>query len=351
MMVKKYFGARSRPPRPPKKSLLPVITGTLLLLTSTLAVEIIRRLWSNTPDISAIFGSLLILLITVSPLVKQGQEITDGFLGLFRWINPRDRPQVMFDASALAFILVLLIWFVILPFVSIAYNNSGVKALNNRDLNAAQTFFLKATALNPDQAIFFHNIAVAYQQIGQYVNAEEWYQKVINQDSTFAPSYEGLSRVYNQEGKPQLAEQTALAGLRVLQSPRQVKSFDGIIWKLFQPSTSPEVEKEQFDASRYGLLSNLGWADFVQGKYDLAQQAFEEAIRMEPALIPLENISQGIYREALPHYFLAKILENQGKPSEAQTQWEEASRYLKQANWSDREWLLEINSHLAAEQK
>ncbi len=297
-----------------------VLAGTFLLFTTTLAVEIIRRLWDGAPDIYSIFGTLFVLLITSSPLFTRGQELAQWTLQRISFLKPRFRAEAMAGMAGLAFAVVLIVW-LLLPQLATWYNNRGLDALLAGDLTTAQRDFRRATAINPEQVVAYHNLADVYRRIGRPDEALAWYQEAIEQDLNFGPAYDGLSQLYNEQGKFELAEQVSLAGLQVQYTPE---------------------EKEIELVTRYGLLSNLGRAYFGQEKYELAQQALEAAIQLEadPKKVPRE------FRRALPHYYLAQVYEQQKRPNDAKQHWEDALRFLKKDNWADHEWLAIVNEKL-----
>lgn len=114
-----------------------LLTGTLLLLTATLTVEILKRLWAGAPDLVSVFASLLTLVVTASPLVKRGQELAQWTLKRIPWLKPRFRAEAMAGMAAFAFVAVLAGW-LLLPQLALIYNNQGFAALWAGDLTEAR---------------------------------------------------------------------------------------------------------------------------------------------------------------------------------------------------------------------
>lgn len=304
-----------------------LLAGTFLLFTVTLSTEIVRRFWDGAPDLYSIFGTLIILLLTSSPLFKRGQELAKWSLQHIPFLKPRLRAHAMAGMSWIAFTMVLIVW-LLLPKLAIWYNNRGIDALLVRDnmadqrLRIAQLYFSRAIAINPEQIVAYQNQADVYRCIGFLDEALNWYRKAIERDLNFGPGYYRCSQIYNEQGKFKLAEKVALGGLQEVQYTREEKAIAMV--------------------TRYALLSNLGWAYFGQQKYELAQRVLEEAVRLENEL---KKLSEG-FRWAIPHYYLAKIYEQQNRSEDAKEQWGEALRFLKEDKWADHEWLAVVKTKL-----
>jgi tetratricopeptide (TPR) repeat protein len=303
-----------------------IATGTIFVLTVPLLLDIIRRLWSGAPDVVSVLGTLLTLLLTASPLVTQGRQIT---INLFKSIfnsKPEMHIRMMAWMSLGIFLAMLAIQQWLLPYpLATYYNNLGVAARAQGNIQQAEGLFKRAAALNPDRVVPYQNLAEAYQQIGFIKEAESWYQKAIQGDANFAPAYVGLGQVYNESGDFAAAERVLLAGLRA-----NFVSDDDSTLKV----------------TKYTLLSNLGWSYFGQGKLELAKETLLEVLKLEPELRTLGD-SQGVeYRLALPHFYLAQIYEQDGDAPNAKQQWEDCLRFLDAENLPQRERVLTALEHL-----
>ena len=292
-----------------------LLTGTLLLLTTTLTIEILKRLWDSAPDFVSIFGTLLTLILTASPLVKRGQDLAQWFFKRISWPKLRFRAEAMAGMATLAFIAVLAVR-LLLPQFARVYNNLGFDALQLGDLTSARHRFQRTVALDPDLVVPYYNLAEVYRRINRPDEAQVWYEKAIEHDLDFAPVYRGLGHLHNEQGEHEKAEEIILAGLEHLSG--------GL------------GEKEEL-VIRYELLSDLGWAYFAQEQHDLAQDALEEAIGLEESLKSFEDKEGAQYRLALPHYYLAQIYEREDRPAEAYQQWEDCLRLLERS-WAAQEW-------------
>lgn len=299
-----------------------LLTGTLMLLTSTLTVEILKRLWDGAPDGLSVFASLLTLVITASPLVKRGQELAQWFLKRILWLKPRFRAEAMTAMAAFAFVAVLAGW-LLLPQLARIYNNQGFAALRTGDLAEARGKFQRAVALAPDLAVPYYNLADVYHRIGRSDDARSWYQQAIEHDLSYALAYRGLGHLYNAQGEHAQAETVLLAGLSYLDEPAG-------------GAPSQEYDKEE-TVARYTLLADLGWAYFAQERYARAQEALEAAIALEEQLKSFEQAEGTQYRLPLPHYYLAQIYEHLEHPRDAYHQWEDCLRLLGRG-WESQEW-------------
>lgn len=305
-----------------------ILTGTLLVLTAPLLLDILKRLWGGAPDVVSIFGTLLALLLTASPLVKQGRQIAATIFKAISGINLAHHARLMTLMSLVGFLAILTIQQWVLPYpLATYYNNQGVFARAQGNIQQAEGFFQRAAALNPDRVVPYYNLAEAYRQIGFSKQAQSWYEKAIEGDANFAPAYRGLGQVGNENADFAAAERILMAGLQA--------SF-----------TSDD--KVTLKATKYELLSNLGWSYFGQNKFELAKTTLLEALALEPELKTFGD-AQGVeYRLALPHFYLAQLYEQAGDISNARQQWEDCLRFLDAGDVRHRERILIAQEHLQA---
>jgi tetratricopeptide (TPR) repeat protein len=304
-----------------------LLSGAFIAMTTALTLDIIKRLWDGTPDTISIIGTLLTLLLTASPLTKQGQAVGQALIQQITWITPRWRRRAAAGVSVLAFAMVFVAR-LLLPQLANVYNNWGVEALQNGHLAAALQDFRRAVALTPDLVVPYQNVANSYQQIGLYDQAISWYQQALEHDRDFGPAYRGLGHVFNQQGQFAKAVPVLLAGLA-----------------LPTDSQSPELQQLEL-VTRYALLADLGWAYFEQQRFARAQEVLTEAITVEQAVRTIGEQSGQEFRAALPHYYLARIYDTQGQTQDALQQWKDTLRFLRPSDWADREWLAEAQRRL-----
>jgi tetratricopeptide (TPR) repeat protein len=298
-----------------------VLAAILGTLTITLTVEIIRRLWAAEPDTLAVLVTLVTLLLSSSPLLKHGQELTQWLVRRIPGINPRFRGELVAGTATFAFALVLIVW-LCLPFLGIYYNNQGKRALDAGNLNDADQLIERAVALNPDLPVPYFNLAEVYLTSGRPEEAAQWLRRSIERDTRFRPAYHGLGYLYNLQGKFDDAEQILIAGLTI---------------------TNPTEIQLVRVATDYELLSNLGWTYLEQRRIERAKEALEKAVS-------LESILAEQYHLALPHYYLAQVYcrLDSSHATLAEEQWRDTIRYLDPSSWAHKDWYDTANAHLDA---
>ena len=305
-----------------------ILTGTFLVLTTPLLLDILNRLWNGAPDVVSVFGTLLTILLTASPLVKQGRQIATATLKSIFDLKPEQHIRMMAWMSLVVFLVILALQQWVLPYpLATYYNNQGVVARTQGNIQQAEGLFQRAAALNPNRVVPYYNLAEAYQKIGFSKQAQSWYEKAIQGDANFAPAYRGLGQVDNENGDFAIAERVLMAGLQT--------NF------ISDDDVTPKVIK-------YSLLSNLGWSYFGQGKLELARTIFLEALAFEPELKALGDLHGAEYRLALPHFYLAQIYERASDVPNARLQWEDCLRFLDAGELNQRERILIAQQHLQA---
>ncbi len=303
-----------------------LLTGTFTLLTAALTTEILTRLWDGAPDTLSIFGSLLTLTLTASPLVKRGRDLGAWLVARLPKLKLHHRAEALAALTGLAFAIVLMIRLA-LPAVAVAYNNRGFAAKQAQHYAQAQRRLQRAVALHPDNAVAAYNLAEVYGRLREPEKAQTWYRHAIAANLDFAPAYRGLGRLYNGQGKHAEAKSVLQAGLAVV-------------------GESPTAQADI--VARYELLANLGWAYFAQEHATPAQRALEDAVALEDALKDFEDAEPGDvkYRQALPHYYLAQLYEAAGDPQAAYAAWESCLRLLRPGWAGNMAWRIEAQEHI-----
>ncbi|MDM8527826.1 tetratricopeptide repeat protein [Anaerolineales bacterium HSG24] len=282
-----------------------VITGVFVLITIPFAVEIIKRLWDGAPDIYSIGGTLLTLLLTGGSLSQKVRQLGNWLLtyGAKKiGIKRSFYAEIGMILAIIGWVLVMSFWVWGLPDWAHWYNDQGFASLQTGNIAKAEDYFRRSVALNPDEAVPYYNLGQVYHDIAQPKVAIEWYQQALQQNYDFAPAYQGLGRLYNEQGKHDQAETILLAGLERLKG---------------------QSENKATQVTRYYLLNHLGWAYFEQEKYILAEEVLTDTIELEPTLRQFELAERSSYRQALPHIYLAELYEQQENWSAAKQQWEQ----------------------------
>jgi tetratricopeptide (TPR) repeat protein len=303
-----------------------LLTGTFTLLTAALTTEILTRLWDGAPDVVSVFGSLVTLALTASPLVKRGRELGGWMVDHVLKFKLRYRAEALAALTGLVLVIVLGIRLA-LPPVAVLYNNQGFAARQVRNYARAQRKFQRAVALHPDNAVAAYNLAEVYARLRESDKAAAWYRHAIAADLDFAPAYRGLGHLYNEQGQHAEGEAVLAAGLAVVGE---------------SPTAKADV------VARYELLADLGWAYAAQEQVTLAQRALEDAVALEDTLKEFENAEPGDvqYRQALPHYYLAQLYEAAGDPQAAYAAWENCLRLLRPGWANNMAWRIEAQEHI-----
>jgi tetratricopeptide (TPR) repeat protein len=303
-----------------------LLTGTFTLLTAALTTEILTRLWDGAPDVVSVFGSLVTLALTASPLVKRGRELGGWMVDHVLKFKLRYRAEALAALTGLALVIVLAIRLA-LPSIAVLYNNQGFAARQARNYARAQRKFQRAVALHPDNAVAAYNLAEVYAHLREPEKAQTWYRHAIAADLDFAPAYRGLGHLYNEQGQHAEGEAVLAAGLAVV-------------------GESPQAKADV--VARYELLADLGWAYVAQEQVTLAQRALEDAVALEDTLKEFENAEPGDvqYRQALPHYYLAQLYEAAGDPQAAYAAWENCLRLLRPGWANNMAWRIEAQEHV-----
>jgi tetratricopeptide (TPR) repeat protein len=281
-----------------------LLAVTFFILTVPLATDIIRRLWAHAPDNVAIVSTLLTLLITASPFTKNGRELIQWLLWRVSFLPTHRHATTMATTAFVALLFVSGLYFIYLPRLAIFYNDQGVIAIQQGQLNVARQNLQRAIAINNDLAPSYYNLAAAYEKAGWYEEAINRYQQALDYDLQFAPAYNNIGRLYLQQGQPTRAQEILIVGLTVLDS-------------------TPPSQQETL-VTRYRLLTHLGQAYYEQGEYDLAALTLEEVIALEK-----DGVLDVRFFAARPHYYLARSYEALERPSaDIISQWEMALNYL-----------------------
>ncbi len=172
------------------------------------------------------------------------------------------------------------------------YNNRGVVHQQNQDIRAAIADYEWALRFSSGYAEAHYNLGDTYEEIPDYDKAMEQYQRAVDADPTFYPAYSNLSRLYI------MRQRDYGAAMRLLDRALSM-----------QP---------QEPAVQYSLHKNYGWANFELGHLGQAEQNLRQADGLDP-------------RRGSAHCLLAKVLEKQGRATDALPEWESCLAYSNQA--------------------
>lgn len=214
------------------------------------------------------------------------------------------KPWVIVTTATLLLLAVLLTGS--LPRIGRLFNDRGVELQQRGQLEDAIRNYRRAIALDSGYAAAHYNLADAYEEIPNYDNAQEEYQRAIDADVSFYPAYNNLSRLYI---------------LRRRDYPTALTLLDRAF------ASGPR------DASvLYSLRKNYGWADFELGNLSQAEQQLRIAVGLDA-------------ERGSAHCLLAKVLEAQGKVEDAKPEWVSCLAYSAGPD-VEPEWRVETQERL-----
>ncbi|HKP37202.1 MAG TPA: tetratricopeptide repeat protein [Pyrinomonadaceae bacterium] len=249
-----YLDARDKTPKPiPTWAVLAVI---FTIITISLIFDTTSRILGGQLDFIKVFGTLVqvaVALAGAGALTELGRKWMLNFVARtgFR-VESVNAWRTLFALGALT--LALLMWFILPPIAALFYNNRG-NVLHQAGLSAkAAESYQRAIALNPEYVDVHYNLALAYEDMGDYDKALEGYQRAISLDRKYYRAYNNLARLYI------LRKKDYASALNYLKTELDL---------------NPEPQ-----AVRYTLHKNRGWANWGLQDYDQAEQSLREAIQL-----------------------------------------------------------------------
>jgi tetratricopeptide (TPR) repeat protein len=192
--------AQAAEPRP--HPLWAVSAGVCLTLAAALFIDTSQKLLSAGTNFVGVFGTLLQGLVTLaaaSTLLSSGQQGLRRVLvrlGVARRFHHRWKTGLAF-----AVMLAMLGVSLTLPAMAAYYT---ARYIADRALTAYATGHLyqaiddlrRAASLDPGNVQAHYNLAVVFEEAGQYDKAEPEYQSAMALDGKFYPAYNNLARLY-----------------------------------------------------------------------------------------------------------------------------------------------------------
>jgi type IV pilus assembly protein PilF len=166
---------------------------------------------------------------------------------------------------------------------------SGVKSIAENRIPLGLSSLRTATEIEPQNPLYHNAVGAVLLNIGRYADAQAEFQKAVELDPTYADAFHNLGSAYAEQGK----WEDAIVAYR--------KALAQTIY------ASPE-----------STYNNLGYAYWAINKRREAEEAFRAALQLEPKLVP-------------SHFWLAVILEKDGRKDEAKVHFK-AARDLEPAS-------------------
>jgi DNA-binding winged helix-turn-helix (wHTH) protein/Tfp pilus assembly protein PilF len=213
--------------------------------------------------------------------------------------------------AALAAVVLILGFTSFLPRLARYYNNRGVMRQQNGDIRGAIGEYEWALRFSSGYADARYNLGDAYEEIPDYARAIEQYQRAVDADPKFYPAYNNLSRLYI------MRQKDYAAALRLLDRAISLQPHE------------PSVQ--------YTLYKNYGWANLELGHLGQAEQNLQFAVSADPL-------------RGSAHCLLAKVLDRQGKTTNALREWEFCLAHSNQPE-VEPEWRNEAQENVRKAQK
>ena len=261
------------------------------------------------------FPSLLTLLQARSELTASGQEGFDKLLK--RWgIPPHFRQEAKLGTTFLMFLLLIgFRWN--LPRISHLYNQAGVNLHRQGQLAGAESKYLQALTIDPDNIKAHYNLGSLYEDLQQFDQARKQYQFAVK--GNFLKAQNNLGRLYILDQKPE-------------------KAIPLLVKALSQTGDSPI-------RLRHNVIKNFGWALLANKQPEQASKYLQVAVQLGTSA---EGIEQIRYRGSA-HCLLAQSYEQQKKPEAAFAQWQECCQLGSIENPDEVAWLSMARQRLKKE--
>jgi Tfp pilus assembly protein PilF len=204
-----------------------------------------------------------------------------------------------------------------LPEFSKAESRSGVKSFLAGKVGDAEQSFLKAIALDGDNADAHYNLGSLYDHLEQPDKAKKEYLIAIA--GNLPDAHNNLARLYIKEKKP---EKYAQAAALLIRGIEQLDEQDKIV---------PKV--------RYDLYKNLGWVRFEQKRLEEAKEMLKVAIG-----IAEEPASQSSVKPSAAQCLLAQVLEKQKQVATAE--WKKCQELGTVTEPDEDAWLYQAQQKL-----
>jgi tetratricopeptide (TPR) repeat protein len=284
----------------------------------TLMVNLAAKFLSGGVGVAGVAAialpSILGLLQVGSEFTKAGQVGFDKLLRRLR-IPSQWREEVKLLLT-LTMVGCLIVTWLHLPEFSKAQNRSGLTNYKQGKTGEAEQGFLKAIALDSDNAEAHYNLGNLQEDLQQVEAAKREYLIAIA--GNFPDAYNNLARLYLNGKKYPEAAALLHQGIGLLAKQQDL-----------QEKIDPKVQ--------YDLHKNLGWVRLEQKRYGEAEAQLMAAVGLGQAAPDVVNPSSA-------HCLLAQVLEREKKPARAQ--WQKCQELGSVENSDEDPWLYEAQQKL-----
>jgi Flp pilus assembly protein TadD len=287
---------------------LKALSVTFLTIALGLVSNMAPRFWSGGPDVFggvAIAGqSLLTLLAAGGVLTKAGQEGFERLLA--RWKQPKQHWQKFSCGASFLLMLALIGFRLSLPQIASYYSQQGADKQKKGEWVSAQEDYQRAIQLDPDNADAHFGLGVLYEDLQDLDKARSEYRIALQAGN--AKAFNNLARLYILE-----------------------KKFDAVILLLNQAEALAQGKNNP--ELNYALRKNGGWVRLQQARYAEAESHLRGAVELIPD-------------RAAAHCLLAQVLDKQNLREEASTEWEVCLRKASSATPEEDAWMDQARKRL-----
>ncbi|MBP0018616.1 MAG: tetratricopeptide repeat protein [Cyanobacteria bacterium SBLK] len=255
--------------------------------------------------IAVMFPSLIALLQASNEFTQSGQESFDKLLARLK-IPKHFHEEAKFVSLAL-FCLFLVIFRANLPALSEWYTKQGTQRYREGQLATAEDYYQQALEIDPNNIKANYNLGVIYEDLQEFEKAETQYS--IAAKGGLVSAQNNLARLYIVEEQPESAIPLLWQGLSTVD--------------------------EQLISVHYNLLKNLGWALWLEGRQDLAENMLQGAIALAEEPEGIERIKN----RGSAHCLLAQVYQQTEETEEAIAQWQLCCQKGTIFNRDETQWL------------
>lgn len=254
------------------------------------------------PDLTVILHGALTLIVGGGAFTQVGK---DAFEKLLIWQNIRK--EFWQEISCGLSLLLLTFFFGLnyhLPTWAVTVNNNGIDNLNKKQIESAKADFERAIAMRPNYGEARYNLGSLYEETNDLEKARAQYELAVQSDAekfdqplNRIKAQNNLGRLYILKKEYGTAVSLLNSGLMEYNtnakrqemcssnkniSSRTMEEKSGKISNSSHSTKicSPSINFQHF--SHYSLLKNLGWARFMQKRYDQAEDMLKKAAKVEP---------------------------------------------------------------------
>jgi len=184
------------------------------------------------------------------------------------------------------------------------YGHGLALQMLNRFVDAVKAYH-RALVIRPDSADANLNMGTTYLQMGEPAMAESFARKAVEADPDNGPAWANLGTVYDQLGRYSEAIEAFRTAMELMEPSQELRM--NLVLALAKDQRYQETINAAETVNRIepnpNAYERMGWAYFRLREYDLSQEAYRQAVEIDPNHWVSWN---GIGVNALNQYLLSK---------------------------------------------